>query len=252
MTGALVCSLRNVAVQVGSAPEAFRVQVPALDVRSGDRLAIVSPSGSGKSLLLELLALVRRPDAAARFALGGSDAPLDVAELWRTGRDEAVTRQRRRRTGFLLQSGGLVPYLSVRRNVDLAAQLGGADPERAHRLLDVLGLGGLQDRKPAGLSGGERQRAALARALAGVPDLLLADEPTASLDPGNAEVVMGLLAVLPREGWIKAVIVATHDEPRAVARGFEVLRIDVTRRRGGGLGVLRPRATAAGITGVAA
>jgi putative ABC transport system ATP-binding protein len=252
MTGAPICSLRNVAVEVGSASEGFRLQAGALDVSAGDTLAIVSPSGSGKSLLLELLALVRRPSAAAQFVFGGGEAPLDVAELWRAGRDEAVTLQRRRRTGFLLQSGGLVPYLSVRENVALSARLSGSDPSRALGLLEVLGLGPLQDRRPPGLSGGERQRAALARALAGSPDLLLADEPTASLDPRNAEMVMGLLAALPRAGWIKAVIVATHDEPRATARGFELLRIDVKRTKGGGVGALRPRTQAGAVVGAAA
>ena len=241
----LLCRVRDLVAEVGRAPDAFRLEVPVLDVARGDRLAIVSPSGSGKSLLLELLALARPPGSAKPFLLRARDGQsLDVMALWREG-PGALSRERRGAIGFLLQTGGLLPFLRVGENVALPARLVGDDPARALSRLDALGLGRLAGRFPRSLSGGERQRAALARAAAAAPTLLLADEPTAALDPRNADRVMALLAGMAQDGSAGAVVIATHDGERAERHGFSRIGIAVSSGPEGGCGRLDARGLAA-------
>lgn len=238
---ACLCLVEDASVRVGRAPDAFRIGIPRLRIARGDRLALVSPSGSGKSLCLELLGLVRAPDAAGRFELALEEERIDVADLWRDRRQRALGRLRRRHVGFLLQSGGLLPFLTVQENVALPARLAGADVDVALGRLEPLHLAGKRSRYPRHLSGGERQRAALARAIATTPALLLADEPTASLDPRNADVVMGLLSLLAEEGVVGAAVIATHDAQRAEAHGFTPLAINVRQGSEGGEATLALR-----------
>lgn len=241
----LLYQLRDVGVSVGRPPEAFKLVVPAFDVVEGDRIALVSPSGSGKSLLLETLALTREPDTASLFQLRSSSDMVDVAALWRRRALRRLGRERRRGVGFLLQTGGVLSFLTVAENVTLPARLADRDPRQAVAQLARLGVAGLARRLPGSLSGGERQRVALARAIAARPMLLLADEPTASLDPRNADGVLRLLTELVADGTVMAVVIATHDETRARDHGFSILRFEVTADPLGGRSVLRTERRAA-------
>ncbi|MFO1062192.1 MAG: ABC transporter ATP-binding protein [Dongiaceae bacterium] len=214
MTAAdVVLSLRGTRRQRGSEPDGFRLEVPQLVVRQGECVAVTGPSGSGKSTLLDLLGLVLAPDRSDGFVLRPTaDAAFDVAALWR-GRDRnALAGIRARHIGYVLQTGGLLPFLPAIDNIRLSrALLGLAEGDGlVDRLIDALGLRRLLRKKPQALSIGERQRVAIARALAHRPALLLADEPTAALDPGQAVGVMKLLLALLREFRITAVIVS-HD-----------------------------------------
>jgi len=221
----------------------FRLDVPAIDLVPGACLAVVGPSGSGKSTLLGLLALALAPDRAARFVLCPPDvhgpaaepgaAPIDLAALWRNGRREALAALRARLIGFVPQTGGLLPFLSIGANIALPLAILGRDRDdrtgrsagaRTAALATALGIGHLLNRRPDQVSVGERQRASLARALIGAPALLLADEPTAALHPGQAVSAMALLVATATETRA-ALIVATHDEPLARATGLEVARL---------------------------
>lgn len=203
----------------GTGTGAFVLEVDRFVLRAGEAVAIAGPSGSGKSTLLDLAALAVRPDRAARLSVAGEDA----ASLWRAGDLEGLARLRARRIGYVLQTGALLPFLAVRDNIALPQRLAGR-PEPAHveALAAVLDISAALPRKPAGLSVGQRQRAAIARALAHRPPLVLADEPTASLHPEMADTVLALLVDQARAHGA-ALLVATHDPERALRFGLPVL-----------------------------
>jgi lipoprotein-releasing system ATP-binding protein len=180
----------------------------SLDVAAGEALAIVGPSGSGKSTLLQIMGTLDHA-TSGEVRLGDRDlSRLDEAEL---------ARVRNRQLGFVFQSHYLLPHCSVLENVlvpTLAQKSRETDAKesaasRAERLLKRVGLDGRFLHRPGELSGGERQRVAVVRALINQPQLLLADEPTGSLDHSMAEQLWELLLELNREERVTLVVV-TH------------------------------------------
>ncbi len=192
----------------------------SFELRSGRTVALWGPSGAGKTTVLNLMAGLVLPDAGHIAFDDGCDR-LAVS----TASERQRTRFRRRALGFVFQFFNLVPTLTVEENVLLPLQLNGlpAHREQALARLDALGLAHCRRRFPATLSGGEQQRAAIARALAHKPRVLLADEPTGNLDAVNAARVTRLLWQQTREVGC-ALAVATHNEEVA-ARADEVLRL---------------------------
>lgn len=176
--------------------QGYRLLIRSLHIPRGARLAITGPSGCGKSTTLDLLGLALRPDTAQRFSFAPrADAPpLDVMALWRGERHDAMAALRLEHMGYVLQSGELLPFLDVGENMTLTARLAGMPAAeaaaRARELAGALGVSHLLRAMPATLSVGERQRAAIVRALTPGPQLILADEPTAALDPVHAGRVM--------------------------------------------------------------
>lgn len=222
----------------GQDAQRYSLQVDRLHLAVGERVALVGPSGCGKSTLLDLLALVLAPDAAEAFVLGGED----VAGLWRGRQLDRLANWRSRHLGYVLQAGGLLGFLDVRGNIRLPRQLLGlGDDGSVERLAEALDVHDQLGKKPAALSLGQRQRVSCARALAHAPTLLLADEPTAALDPVNAERVMQLLL---REAEARQVtcVVATHDEALAREAGLTVLRMACRREADGGVTATLERA----------
>jgi putative ABC transport system ATP-binding protein len=177
----------------------------SLTVAPGELLALYGPSGSGKSTLLHLAGGIAVPDAGCVRWDG-----RDLAQLSR----RAAARHRRSELGFLLQSARLVPGLPAIDNAGLKLMADGASRMEARRrvapLLERLGLEPRTEHRASQLSRGERHRIALARALSNDPRLVLADEPTGSLDSRNGREVLGLLAEVCRERGI-AVVLVTHD-----------------------------------------
>jgi ABC-type lipoprotein export system ATPase subunit len=176
-------------------------------IREGEFLAVVGPSGSGKSTILNLIGGLDRATAGSVEVEGRDLGRLD---------EDALTEYRRERVGFVWQgtARNLVPYLTVLENVRLPATARGAKvPGHAHapmELLDVVGLADRAKHTPGQLSGGEQQRVAVAVALANVPKILLADEPTAELDTESAARVLDAFAGVNREFGVTVVMV-THD-----------------------------------------
>lgn len=170
---------------------------------AGEKVAITGPTGCGKSTLLSLLALLDVPDAGELLVDGRASATLAPAERWRA-----------ENVGIVFQFHHLIPHLTVAENTALPlAGLGLARAERARRVSGMLERAGLAHRAKTlatKLSGGERQLCAVARALVGEPRLLLADEPTGSVDSENGERILGLLSGWCRESGATMVLV-THD-----------------------------------------
>ena len=214
--------LRRVSRERG---DGFRLQVDSFRVTAGARIAIVGPSGSGKSTCLDLIAMALRPDQVdcMTIAPGGHDR-FDVAGLWRNNDRARIRGIRARYFGYVLQTGGLVPFLSLQENAMLSRRLLGQEGEGpVSDLFGSLGIAHLRRRKPRNVSIGERQRAAVVRALAHEPLLVLADEPTASLDRASALDVMDLLTrTVARQG--AALVLVTHDEALAGEFGLDILR----------------------------
>lgn len=180
-----------------------------LDVRPGTSLAITGPSGCGKSTLLGLIGGLDVP-TAGRVSIGGRDISM-LPE-----RDRAHVR--RHEIGLVLQSDNLLPFLTAAENVSLRLALRdpGDGSARSLELLAELGLADEADRFPDQLSGGQRQRVAVARALIHRPRLIVADEPTGSLDAESARAVVDLLLAAQRASGATLVLV-TH-EPRVARR----------------------------------
>jgi len=182
-----------------------------LSVERGEFCAIVGPSGSGKSTLLNIIGLLDRP-CSGLLEIGG-----EAIRSWTPG---ATASLRNRLIGFVFQSFQLLPRLTAWQNVALPLQYRGvARPARrevAEAMLARVGLGAWSDHLPSQLSGGQCQRVAIARALVGQPQLLLADEPTGSLDSATSREVMALLRSLNTELGI-TVLMVTHDQELAAS-----------------------------------
>ncbi|HUY89901.1 MAG TPA: ABC transporter ATP-binding protein [Pirellulales bacterium] len=189
-----------------------------LDIPQGEFVAIVGRSGSGKTTLLNLLAGIDRPSSGSVHVAGSDLGSLSESDLadWRG-----------RNVGLVFQFFQLLPTLTVAENVMLPMDFAKKIPvgerrERAERLLEQVGVSDQADKAPAALSGGQQQRAAIARALANDPPILLADEPTGNLDSATGRAVLDLFAQLNADG--KTVVVVTHERDiRSIASRQVVL-----------------------------
>ncbi len=202
----------------------------SMTVAPGEMVGVTGPSGAGKSTLLHLIAALDHPDAGTITVAG-----IDVVHL------HALTRYRRSQIGLVFQLHNLVPRLTARQNVAMAlfgTHVGRRERRtRTDELLDQVGLAHKADARPPTMSGGERQRVAIARALANRPPVLLADEPTGSLDDDSAGSILDLFTALQDDTGVTLLMVS-HD-PRLNARADRLLRL--------GDGVLQPAEPSAAI-----
>jgi lipoprotein-releasing system ATP-binding protein len=190
-----------------------------LAVSRGEFVAIVGASGTGKSTLLHMLGALDSPSAGSVRLDGRTYAELDESEL---------AELRNRKIGFVFQFHHLLREFTALENVMMPLLIAGGDPaaarSRAEELLASVGLAGRMSHRPAALSGGEQQRAAVARALAADPLVVLADEPSGNLDYGNSERLHELFARLSRE-FETALVVVTHNRSLA-GRADRVLSLE--------------------------
>ncbi len=209
-----LATLENAGKEYGTSVKTRALEATNLSLSAGDVTLLLGPSGSGKTTLLNLLGGLDRP-SEGRVVVDGRDLGALSSHDLTTFRRDAV--------GFIFQFFNLVPSLTARENVLVAAELAGGSEADAHRWLERVGLDGLDDRFPSELSGGQQQRVAIARALSKTPKLLLADEPTGALDQETGHTVAALLRDAAREQGC-AVVVVTHDEGLA-AYADRVIRI---------------------------
>jgi putative ABC transport system ATP-binding protein len=222
-SGTLIYHLRDVIKTRESEGVAFRLNVPSLQIAQGEKIALIGESGCGKSTLLDMLSFILQPSSVGSFRFRPqnsgvdsnkkkpkSDDAIDIKHYWDKNKQNTLGDLRRRHIGYVMQTGGLLPYLSVRDNINLSRSVLGMDDDgTAERLAKELGIHHHLNKLPEDLSTGERQRVAIGRALAHSPSIVIADEPTASVDPFAAEKIMSIFLELVEEMHI-TVIVASH------------------------------------------
>jgi len=213
----------------------YQLHIPELEIKAGAKIFLVGESGSGKSTTLDILALVLAPDRAENFTWRPEGDKTDLQKVWSRGKTDVLTRLRREDMGYVLQTGGLLPFLTVQENILLSARLkkmdkSSQDLEMAN-LIPPLRLGNILNKYPHQISVGERQRCAIARAVITRPLLILADEPTASLDPQTADHVFTLLLA---QAKTSALVVASHDTSRALNKDFTALKVTCYNPTDGG------------------
>jgi len=203
-----------------SAGEVVAVDHLSLDIGDGEFVAVVGRSGSGKTTLLNLLAGIDRATSGTLIVAGA-----DLGSLSESG----LAAWRGENVGLVFQFFQLLPTLTVIENVMLPMDFAKKIPvgerrDRARHLLDRVGIADQADKLPATLSGGQQQRAAIARALANDPPILLADEPTGNLDSATANAVLTLFASLNADG--QTIVVVTHERDIRSVAGREVTLVD--------------------------
>ena len=208
----VVYSLKNVVKERLIGNTGFRLLIPEIKIREQEHIALVGHSGCGKSTLMDMLALILHPDKSDEFELNPVDGENHrIDELWQGRKQSRLAEIRKQHIGYVLQSGGLLPYLTVRENIELPRKLLKlAGDDSIESISRVLGINRQLDKLPGYLSAGERQRAAFARALSHRPTILLADEPTAALDPITARKIMAVVMELIK-GLKITLITASHD-----------------------------------------
>ena len=191
-----------------------------LTVADGEVVSIVGPSGAGKTTLLQIIGTLDRPDTGTVVIEG-----TDVGRL----REKALSAFRNAHIGFVFQFHQLLPEFTAEENIMMPALIAGHNMRdarsRAGELLDLLGLADRADHKPAELSGGEKQRVAVARALVNHPSVILADEPSGSLDTQNKQELHQLFFDL-RERFHQTFVIVTHDESLAALTDRTIRLVD--------------------------
>ncbi|MEX0347878.1 MAG: ABC transporter ATP-binding protein [Paracoccaceae bacterium] len=222
MTAGDGLTVRDASVEVSDVDRVFRVEIEALDLPPGGVIALSGASGSGKTLILEMLGLLRPPSDETLYAAAGRD----LAALWlNAAGGDGLARMRAELFGFVPQTGGLLPFLDVADNIALPQRIcDRLDPGWCAALMDRLGLADLRGLLPDALSIGQRQRVAIARALAHRPAFVIADEPTAALDAHSADQVLELLLETARETGA-GLVLSSHDTERITRFGIGIRRL---------------------------
>lgn len=227
----MIYHLQGVHFRRKQGDSAFELAVRNLEIGEGEFNFVVGESGCGKSTLLDGLGLLLKPYGAETFdfAPASSSTGINIKGL----NDRRILHLRRTHIGQVLQSGGLIPSLTVGENVLLSAQIAKVKISRTwhSEVLERLDLSGTLNRRPAQLSGGQRQRVAIARAVLHRPSLILADEPTAAVDQPRAVEICEIFRSLTKESGC-TVIMVTHNQELATRFADRTLSLGPPKREG--------------------
>jgi putative ABC transport system ATP-binding protein len=221
----MILQVRDLKKHYGSGEAMVRaLDGVSLGIENGEFVAVVGSSGSGKSTLLHIMGGLDRPTSGA--------VSVDGKDIF-AFKDDELTIFRRRKIGFVFQSYNLAPILNVYENIVLPVELDGGRVDRAYldEVIETLGLSAKTERLPSELSGGQQQRAAIARALAAKPAIILADEPTGNLDSKTSLDVMGLIKVTGAK-FHQTIVMITHNEDIA-QMADRIIRIEDGKIKGG-------------------
>ncbi len=214
----------------------FTLHIENFNLLAGDMIALVGSSGCGKSTALDLMSAILRPDYIppqdeeiySHFTFNPEGEQIDMLALWQDYSQNKLAKLRHKYIGYVLQTGGLLPFLNGEDNILLACDNAKATKHMQY-FTDTLDITHLLTKKPHQMSVGERQRFAIARALVHEPRLILADEPVASLDPLNAKIVLELFTKLAQEQGI-SIIMVSHSPSMCKDMGFNLISTDLKRQ----------------------
>ncbi len=224
----MVYRMRELKKEYSQPDGKFVLCIPELELEAGRLCVFQGPSGCGKSTLFDILGLIATPTSAEDFQIRTADGEwVNMLSCSET----VKSRARSALIGYVLQFGGLLPSLTIAENIGLPLRLRGlaAPGPRIYDLAGRLGIREQLDKKPAQLSGGQKQRAAIARALVHRPQIVLADEPTGSVDRCTAEEIRDLLVACAAEEGA-AVLVVTHDERLFARHAFNSFTFTLARQ----------------------
>ncbi len=205
----LVLELKNVLKHREQGGATFELYTEKLKLYKGQFVAVVGESGCGKSTLLDILALVSKPNSCEQFTYYDSKV-IDIKQLWEQQQEETLAMLRRLHFGYVLQTGGLLPFLTVLQNLQLVSEINGFHDSKLKELAERLDISGILGKKPQYLSGGQRQRVAILRAISHHPQIILADEPTAAVDETRAlSIIQEFHNIAKENGTI--IVMVTHN-----------------------------------------
>ncbi len=227
----LVLELKNVLKHREQGGATFELYTKELQLHKGQFVAVVGESGCGKSTLLDILALVSNPNTCEQFTYYASEV-IDIKQLWKNKQEKALAMLRRLHFGYVLQTGGLLPFLTVLQNLQLVSEINGFHDSKIIELAKRLDISGILNKKPQYLSGGQRQRVAILRAISHHPQIILADEPTAAVDETRAlNIIKDFHTIAKESGTIIVMVTHNHNliAPFAdVTYGFDVYDVSDT------------------------
>ncbi len=208
----IVFELKNISISREKGGVTFRLEIPDLTIYSGEFIGVIGSSGCGKSTFLDILGLILSIDNAEKFRLSIKQRNTIFRQEISLLSDKKLADIRREHIGYILQSGGLLPFLTVQENILLSEKLNNRNitQKSFYKLVSLLGIQGQINKKPQYLSGGQRQRVAIARALIHNPEIILADEPTASVDKPTAIEIRDQFKKLAK-AYGSSVLMVTHD-----------------------------------------
>ncbi|MCK5878105.1 MAG: ATP-binding cassette domain-containing protein [Candidatus Marithrix sp.] len=204
-----ILELKNVLKHREQGGATFELSVQHLKLNKGQFIAVVGESGCGKSTLLDILALVSKPTSCEQFVYYDTEI-IDIKKLWKKKQEKILAKLRRSHFGYVLQTGGLLPFLTVLQNLELASEINGFHNSEIEKLAKRLDINNILHKKPQYLSGGQRQRVAILRAIIHHPQIILADEPTAAVDETRAlHIIEDFHAIAKENGTI--IVMVTHN-----------------------------------------
>ncbi len=226
----VVFQLKEVSVSREKGGVSFRLEIPKLTVYSGEFIGVIGSSGCGKSTFLDILGLILSVDSAEQFMLSVRQNNTIFHQEIVSLPERKLADIRREHIGYILQSGGLLPFLSVKDNILLSEKLNDRSITREsfNKLVRSLGIQGQINKKPQYLSGGQRQRVAIARALIHNPEIILADEPTASVDKPTAIEIRDQFKKLAK-AYGSSVLMVTHDIEMVEHHSDRILTFEVSK-----------------------
>jgi len=226
----VVFELKNISISREKGGVTFRLEIPELTIYSGEFIGVIGSSGCGKSTFLDILGLILSVDRAERFRLSVKQKNTIFRQEISSLSDKKLADIRREHIGYILQSGGLLPFLSVQENILLSEKLNDQNITHSsfYKLVSLLGIQGQINKKPQYLSGGQRQRVAIARALIHNPEIILADEPTASVDKPTAIEIRDQFKKIAK-AYGSSVLMVTHDIDMVENHSDRLFTFEVTK-----------------------
>ena len=226
----IVFEVKGISISREKGGVTFRLEIPKLTIYSGEFIGVIGSSGCGKSTFLDILGLILSVDKSERFRLSVKQKNTIFRQEISSLSDKKLADIRREHIGYILQSGGLLPFLSVQENILLSEKLNNRTitQESFYKLVSSLKIQGQINKKPQYLSGGQRQRVAIARALIHNPEIILADEPTASVDKPTAIEIRDQFKKLSK-AYGSSVLMVTHDIDMVKDDSDRLVTFEVTK-----------------------